>query len=125
MSSVIGEAISAGATLIDDLVQRAWPDKSKEEQAKLSAEAASEAQQNAINLADAQKPGMHPREGAMWMCVAAMCSNFVIRPFAIWGTGIAGHPVDFPQLDTTVLAQMLFALLGLGYMHMNENIKSK
>jgi len=113
--SGIGEA----ADLIKDLVDKYLPDKSQEQKDQFAAQMA----QIAANTAEASQPGFHFRDGAGWMCVIAMGSNFIFRPLVMWVANLAGHPIDYPQLDQTVLAQMLFALLGLGSMHMYENVK--
>jgi hypothetical protein len=34
-----------------------------------------------------------------------------------WVTSLAGHPVTLPSVDTSTTTTMLFALLGLGGMH--------
>jgi hypothetical protein len=49
--------------------------------------------------------------------------DFILRPFALWVCGLAHYTADLPSLDITILGQMLFALLGLGGMHMYENVK--
>ena len=129
--------IGSIADLAKDALDKIFPDPAARAAAQLALENAKNAgvfkemdqnfqrdmEQIKANAAEAAQPGFHFRDGAGWMCVAAMASNFIVRPFAIWISNVAGHPVDFPQLDQGVLVQMLFALLGLGYMHMNENVK--
>jgi len=76
------------------------------------------------NAAEASQPGFHFRDGAGWVCVIAMGTDFVIRPIATWIAVTVGHPLAFPALDVTILGQMLFALLGLGGMHAYQQVKS-
>jgi len=109
------------ADLIKDVIDKALPDKQQAEKDALQVQLA----QIAANAAEAAQPGFHFRDGAGWVCVIAMGFDFIVRPLGIWGAILYGHPLDLPQLDVTILGQMLFALLGLGGMHAWENVKTK
>lgn len=76
-----------------------------------------------VNAAEAAQPGMHPREGAMWLCVAGMALQ-LLRPVIEWGALLAHHPVTLPVMDTKASDTMLWALLGLGGMHAAPTILS-
>jgi hypothetical protein len=115
--SGIGEA----ATLVDDVIKRIFPDKTAEEQAKLSAALTVIQGQLAANTAAAAQPGWHFRDGAGWTCVAGF-ALMLFKPVIEWGFIIAGHPVALPAVDTSVSTEMLLGLLGLGGMHMYQQV---
>ena len=122
-NAIISTGIGEVADLAKDFIDRFFPDKAQAEKDSLQAQLAIQMAQIQANAAEATQPGFHFRDGAGWVCVIAMGFDFVFRPLGMWVTNLAGHPTDFPSLDVTILGQMLFALLGLGYMHMNEQIK--
>ncbi len=76
-----------------------------------------------VNAVEAAQPGMHFRDGAGWVCVFAL-AVMTIKPLAEWGSILAGHPVTLPAMDTTIAMTMLSSLLGLGGMHMYQQVKS-
>jgi hypothetical protein len=84
--------------------------------------------QSDINKTEAANPSVFvagPRPAVMWVCVAALAYQYLLRP--LW-TGIAlisGHPVPspgLPGLDDN-LYQLLWALLGLGAMRSYDKLK--
>jgi hypothetical protein len=84
--------------------------------------------QSDINKVEAASPSVFvagPRPAVMWVCVAALCYQYLLRP--LW-TGLAlisGHPVPspgLPGLDDN-LYQLLWALLGLGAMRSFDKLK--
>ena len=121
--SGVGEIADLASNVFSTVVSRVWPDKSEQEKQEIANAFATAQAQIAANIAEASQPGFHFRDGAGWVCVFAMFSDFVLRPLVLWGSHLAGSTVDFPALDVTILGQMLFALLGLGAMHMNEQVK--
>ena len=75
--------------------------------------------QSDINKVEAAQPGVHFRDGAGWVCVA----NFAVltlKPLIEWGCTLAGHPVTLPAVDQSTTVPMLFALLGLGTLHVYQ-----
>ena len=78
--------------------------------------------QNAVNAAAAAKQPITFRDGAGWVCVIGFAVT-VLRPLVSWGCILAGHPVTLPAMDMTEIGPMLLGLLGLGGMHMNEQIQ--
>ena len=75
------------------------------------------------NTAEAAQSGLHFRDGAGWVCVAGF-GIALFRPLIEWGAVIAGHPVSLPAMDTTTINDMLMGLLGLGTMHVYQQVKS-
>jgi len=80
--------------------------------------------QIAVNQAAASQPGPHFRDGAGWICVAALAFN-VLRVPVEWASILAGHPLTLPTLDLSLTQTMLAGLLGLGGMHVVEQVKGK
>lgn len=122
----IGEA----STAIKGILGMFFPDKTAEEQAKiaqafqlLQQQSQENQAQDAINQAAAAHQPITFRDGAGWVCVAGFAVT-VLRPLVSWGSILAGHPVVLPAMDTTEIVPMLLGLLGLGGMHMNENIQN-
>jgi len=125
------------ADLASGIIDKIWPDPTKAAEAKAALLQAQQAgafkamdqdfqlalEQVKANAAEAAQPGFHFRDGAGWVCVIAFASNFILRPLVTWGSSLAGHPVDLPQLDVSQLTPMLLGLLGLGGMHMYEQVK--
>ena len=127
------------ADLAKDVLDKIFPDPAQRAAAQIALEQAKNAgtlkqmdqdyqlalEQIKTNAAEAAQPGMHFRDGAGWVCVAALALNFVIRPLVAWGSAVAGVPVNLPELDDSQLTPMLFGLLGLGGMHVYESVKKQ
>ncbi|MGH8323467.1 MAG: hypothetical protein ACRETD_06665, partial [Steroidobacteraceae bacterium] len=65
----------------------------------------------------------HWRGGMGWVCVAGYAYNFVLRPLIGAGCVIAHHPVELPSLDLTELSVITAGMLGLGGMHVYQQVK--
>lgn len=127
------------AALLKDGIDRLFPNKN--DPAYISAQAALIQAQSAgtlkamddnfqlqieqikANAAEAAQPGLHFRDGAGWVCVAGFAIA-LLKPLLEWGCTLAGHPVTLPAVDTTTATTMLMALLGLGGMHVYQQVKS-
>jgi len=115
----ITAAFDLGGKLIDRLI----PDPAQKAQAALqlmqlqqSGELAQMSGQMDIDKAEAANPnwfvaGWRPFVG--WVCGLGLFSQFIVRPFVIWGSAMAGHPTDFPTLDMGTLVTLLGGMLGL------------
>lgn len=125
MNANISSGIGEVADLAQTIVARIWPDKTAEEQAQLAATLTVVKGQLDANTAAAAQPGMHFRDGAGWVCVVGMGMNVIVRPLIQWGAVAFGHPLDFPELDSSTLTPMLMSLLGLGGLHVYEQVKNK
>lgn len=113
------DPITGAESLIQTAINKWLPDAGQKDKDALTLELA---QINA-NAAEASQPGLHFRDGAGWVCVVAFASNFVIRPWALAILHILGVAVDIPLIDTSEIYPMLFALLGLGGMHVYQQAK--
>lgn len=126
------DPISAVSDVVGKVIDRVWPDPAQAAAAKLqllqlqqTGELAQITGQMAINQAEATStdPLQHWRGGMGWVCVSGYAWNFVLRPLLIAGTAIAGHPVVLPEMDITQLSTITLGMLGLGVMHMTQQIK--
>jgi hypothetical protein len=71
------------------------------------------------NAVSAAKPGLSFRDGAGWVCVTGFGVT-ILKPLIEWGCALAGHAITLPSVDTSTITTMLFALLGIGGMHVYE-----
>lgn len=106
---------------ITNLVARFFPDKTEVEKAQLAGVLSIVQGQLAANTAEAAQPGIHFRDGAGWVCVFAF-GVMTLKPLLEWGSILIGHPVTLPSVDTTVAVTMLSALLGVGGMHVYQQV---
>lgn len=113
------DPITGAEELITTAINKWLPDADQKGKDALQLQLA----QIAANAADATQPGFHFRDGAGWVCVAAMACNFVARPLVAWGSTLIGHPIDMPELDSSQLWPIMTGLLGLGGMHTYEQTK--
>ncbi len=127
---VITELLKLGGGLID----RIFPDKSKQAAERAKAEAAlrqlaidaderlakvmgqSDAGQVEINKVEAAsdslfKSGWRPATG--WVCVTGLSYQFLGHPLLTWLSSVYTQPPP-PALDTADLITLLMGLLGLG-----------
>lgn len=117
----IGEAAIAAQKIIGMF----FPDKTAEEQAKLSASLSLLNAQTEIDKVEAASsdPLQHWRGGLGWVCSFAYGYNFVLQPLLVAGAAIANHPIVLPPLDIGPLATLTFGMLGLGGLHVAERVK--
>lgn len=79
-----------------------------------------------INEAEAASPnpwvsGWRPAVG--WVCVAALCYQYLLRPLLPWLCTATGHPVpDMPGLDDNMF-ELVLALLGVGGLRSFDKLK--
>lgn len=111
--SGVGEVATAAQKMLGML----FPDKTQEEIGKISATVALLQQQTDIDKAEAQSTDklQHWRGGLGWVCVFAYAFMFCVRPLAApW--------IVFPALDIVQLSALTMGMLGLGVMHVTEQI---
>jgi hypothetical protein len=116
------------------IIERVVPDKvgqaaslAELEKMQLSGELAGLAAQTDINKIEAASPNWFiagGRPSVIWVCSAALASDFILRPYFIWFSALIGHPTDFPSLDVAALQGLLMALLGLSAGRTVEKIKN-
>lgn len=63
------------------------------------------------------------RPAVGWVCVAALFSEFIVRPFVVFGASIWSKTTTYPTLDMGDLMTLLLGLLGLAGARTFEKIK--
>lgn len=117
--------IGTAATAVEKIVGMFFPDKTAEEQQKLSGALALLNAQTSIDQAEAQSsdPLQHWRGALGWVCAFGYAYNFVLQPLLVAVATIAGHPVTLPHLDIGQLSGLTVGMLGLGGLHVTERIQ--
>lgn len=115
LDDIIGSALKIVDRVIPDPAAKAAAQLKVMELAQ-SGELAQMTGQMDVNKAEATNPnwfvaGWRPFVG--WVCGCGLFSQFIVRPFVIWGSALAGHPTDFPSLDMGTLVTLLGGMLGL------------
>ncbi len=135
MDDVVGAVANIGGKLID----RLWPDPAQAtaaklellkmqqngELAKLAADTDLAKGQLAVNAAEAANPNMFVagwRPFIGWVCGLGLLSQFIARPFFLYGASLIHVTADFPTLDLGTLMTLLFGMLGLGAMRTSEKL---
>lgn len=129
------DAIGFGsiADLLKVGIEKIWPDPAKAAEAKVAILQAQQAgafkqmddefqlnlEQIKANAVDAAKPGLNFRDGAGWVCVIAFAVSALKSPIE-WVAVMVGHPVSLPSVDQSTTIPLLFALLGVGGMHVYQ-----
>lgn len=128
------DPVTAALGIGSQLIDRLWPDPATRDAAKLEMlrlQQSGELEefrgvkelalgQLAVNLEEAKsdewwKAGWRPFVG--WVCGFGLCYQFLVYPILV-----AFQP-KIVQLDMGTLLTLLFGLLGLGAMRMNEKVK--
>ncbi len=81
--------------------------------------------QIAINVEEAKHPSLFVsggRPAAMWVCVVGLFYTFIAQPLLSWAAILYNKAVP-PEIDTTLLMQLLFGMLGLAGMRSWEKNK--
>jgi hypothetical protein len=125
--------IGSIADLLKTGIDKIWPDPTQAAAAKIALLNAQNAgalkdlddqfqtniEQIKANAVDEAKPGLSFRDGAGWVCVVGFAIATLKSPIE-WACNLAGHAITLPSVDTSTLTTMLFALLGIGGMHVYE-----
>jgi Holin of 3TMs, for gene-transfer release len=119
----LGDVATAGAKILGMI----FPDKTEEEKAKLAASLALIQAQTDIDKAEAQStdPLQHWRGGLGWVCVLGYLYNFVVQPIVVDIAKITGHAFPLTPLDIGPLSVLTLGMLGLGGMHVVQQINGK
>lgn len=117
--------LGAVATAAKGIADKLWPDKTEMEKAKLAYElqqAMNEFNltvgQQDINKIEAASPnlfiaGWRPAVG--WVCTAGLAYAAIVAPLLEFIVRVIGkYSGEFPEINTTILMEVLFALLGIG-----------
>jgi hypothetical protein len=73
--------------------------------------------QNAVNLAEASNSNLFVsgwRPAAGWVCVLGLLYSVFLRPMISYFSSICGLTAVPPVIDTVILLELLFGMLGLG-----------
>ena len=91
--------------------------QASEEFKQLDAMVAMANSQNDINKQEAASGSVFvagARPFILWVCAAALASQYILRPFVQWGFSIAHQPIPvLPGIDDN-LWQLMAGMLGLG-----------
>lgn len=136
MLPLIGTLLEAGFKVLDKVI----PDPAAKAQAQLEllklqqegmfkeleADLERSKQQTDTNLEEAKSrnifvAGWRPFIG--WVCGSGFAIQFVVSPLCEWGSALAGHPIQFPQLDLSEMMPLLAGMLGLGTLRTYEKTK--
>lgn len=112
-------AAAAVATLQQMQVQGQLQDEMLQLQSVTSAQ--SDVDKAEASNANIFVSGWRPMIG--WVCGAALCSQYIIRPLLQWGFLVAHQPLPtLPGIDDQ-LWQLMFGMLGMGGLRTFEKIK--
>lgn len=127
----LGFGITAVATLLSDVVKRAFPDKTEAakidaqlQTALLSADLSLLQGQLDVNKIEAASSsffvaGWRPFVG--WVCGSALAYNFVAQPFLAFTIGVFKWSLPpLPVLDSGPLTTLLLGMLGIAGMRTYE-----
>lgn len=144
--SVLTDLIAPGggvADLISTVIKRVWPDKEAQQQAQQQFDlqllqmqqrgeldqfdgqvklALAQVQTNNTEAANGNFFVSGARPAVMWVCTTGLAYQIVARPFLQWASIGWWHVPIPPAIDTNTLMTLLVGLLGLGTMHMTENV---
>ncbi len=80
-----------------------------------------------VNKAEAASASLFVAGGrpfVIWVCGAALGNDFIVRPFAVFVSGLLGRAAPWPALDAQSLMPLLLGLLGLGAMRTYEKVQA-
>lgn len=138
----VADTVTAAIKLGMDLIDKIWPNPEQKAAAQMqllqlaqAGELAKLQLQTDINKVEAGSQSFWEsgwRPGVGWTCGAALAYSFILQPFMVTmiqvvhciHAHVAFQLSMLPIVDMTQLWPILIGLLGLGAMHMNENIKT-
>lgn len=133
--SLVGDVTGIGAiaTLIDDGINKIWPNKTDQEKAQaaqlmaeLNAKVELAKAQIATNTAEAGNGSVFvagARPFMLWVCGAAFAWSYVAAPLLAFILAAAGHVVPLPKLDMAEMMPVVLGMLGFGTMRTTEKLK--
>jgi hypothetical protein len=121
------DPLTAGMDLAQTVVSRIWPDKTQQEQQQLAAVLSMIQGQMDINKTEAQStdPLQHWRGGLGWVCVMGYAWNYVLSGLVVTVSAALNHPVVVQKMDMSELSTLTLGMLGLGGMHVYQQVKGK
>lgn len=132
----LGSVFDFGSKVIDKL----FPDKNeatkakialmemqqKGELAELNADLQTRLEQMKVNTEEAKNASMFVagwRPAAGWCCVIGLFYSIFLRPMFSWVSTLASLNSVPPVIDTVILMELLFGMLGLGAYRTYEKTK--
>lgn len=117
------------APILGNVLDKVLPDpeaKAKAQQEILGALMASDLAQMEVNKAEAGHrsifvAGWRPAVG--WCCAFALAYMFIIQPLLNWFLQIWYPGIVPPALDTSVLLELVLAMLGMGALRSFDKVK--
>lgn len=118
--------LGAASELVNNVINKIWPDKSEQEKAQLAAAVSVVQGQLTINQAEAASPsafvaGWRPFIG--WVCGAGCAWNWIGLPMAKFGLALFGVTVAISPADLSEMMPILLGMLGLGGLRTFEKVK--
>jgi hypothetical protein len=118
--------LTAGASIIGDLVDRLLPDSAERAKVKLEYEAKmldaiaqANIAQTEVNKVEAQSSNLFIagwRPACGWVGVIGLAYHAILQPLLSFTMVAYGEPVVLPEFDTSVLMVVLTGMLGIGTM---------
>jgi len=127
------DPISAGLGLANTIIEKLFPDKTKQEEAKAALKMADLTNefnlfygQIQTNIEEAKSSsifvaGWRPAVG--WVCAAGFAWQYVVGPFSLFALNAFGMAVSLPALETGELMTILLGMLGLAGMRSYDKSK--
>lgn len=139
MNPITDGVVGAVSSVVDNIIQRVWPDpveqakaqlafaqlKQSGELAALTADVTIATNQSTTNTEEAKSTNMFIagwRPFVGWVCGGGFAIQ-VLGPLLTWGSTLAGHKVEFPPLDFSIMGPTLLGMLGLGGFRTYEKVK--
>ncbi len=127
------DPISAGITLVNTVIEKIFPDKTKQEEAKAAlkmADLTNEFQlyfgQIQTNIEEAKSSSIWvagARPFIMWVCGCGFAWEYVVGPFLVTITSAFNIHMAMPALDSSELMTILLGMLGLAGMRSFDKAK--
>lgn len=118
---------------VGEVIDRMIPDTEAKEKAKRDIEQNLINNANAINLAQIQTNQMEAqskhwftatwRPAIGWSCALGVFWTFIGAPFAQWGMTMAGVVGTVPAVNSDILLELTFAMLGMAGLRTFEKIR--
>jgi len=113
----IKDPVTASIGLVENVVNKIWPDKSEQERMQMAGALALLQGQMEINKAEASSSsaftsGWRPAIG--WVCGAALAYTYLAYPLLVWATVVWWPGIKPPVLgNDEMLYQLLLGMLGM------------
>ncbi|MAH51434.1 hypothetical protein CMI37_36805 [Candidatus Pacearchaeota archaeon] len=124
LAKILGSGVTETAKGIADVVDRFVETKEEKKAASIllmKVQQEPDRWQSEVNKIQAGHRTMFvsgARPFIMWICGAGLALEFVVNPILVWITGSPG-----PRINTTLLMDLVLAMLGLGAMRTYEKQK--